>query len=719
MSSSSANAAFNPAVGAPPTRLLVVEDDLVTQAMLADQLAAGGYVVDRATSAEEALALLDAHEYDVAFVDMVLPGATGLDLLSTLRDRAPHTEAIIMTAHPAVHHAITCLQAGAVDYLAKPLNFSGLVPLVHKAIERQRHAARLVTLEACQSIFAISDTAEIPKEIVAAAMRVANADDASLMLTDSDGGLRLAYSHSLGRTEHCNAKIALGDRIAGKVAASRQPMVINSDLSDDPRLAGITPATRRIRSSIICPLMTGDRLLGVLNINRIKTQAPFKTADLEEVKVLAAQASSSLDSARLVRELNQRVDELSRAQSCILQSERLAAIGQLAAGVAHEINNPVAYVMANVEFVLGQLGTLKTVDPAAEAAAAKEILWRWWQQVGARVGFDDLNQALLEAREGAGRIREIVADMRTLARSDRGQEELFDLNLAVRSAIRLATSEIRGSAELKADLGPNVMVHGNVGQLSQVFLNLLVNAAQAIPIGQGATAKITVTTRLEGDAVVVSIADTGVGITVDAQAHIFEPFFTTKPAGKGMGLGLSISRETVQRHKGDMAFWSQPGVGTTFTITLPSAAGPTKEADTGRRAPGRADAPLRERRARLLFVDDEESLRNSYQRYFGGRYDVIVAQDGRRAMELLARNQDVDLIVCDLVMPGMSGMELFRLASAKYPALEGRFIFVTGGVGRAEVQSFLATVKNPTFEKPFKYEQIDELLHPDLPATIG
>ncbi|MBI5509715.1 MAG: response regulator [Deltaproteobacteria bacterium] len=697
--------------GPPGTRLLVVDDDAVTQAMLADELAAAGHLVDRAGSAEEAIAMLDKQIFDVAFVDMVLPGLSGARLLEILQAKSPRTQAVIITAYPGMEDAIASMQAGAIDYLPKPLTCDVLHDLVRRALERRQREARFTTLEACQEIFAANDPETLPAVIGRAAMRALNADDASLMLADGGHNLRLVWSHSLGGTIHAGAQVALGERVAGKVAVARRPMVVDDSLTEDPRFTGVAPPDRKIRSSIVYPIAVGDRLVGVLNASRLVSVGGFGPTELEEARVLASQAGVALEDARLVRELSARVSELSKAQSCMVQSERLAAIGQLAAGVAHEINNPVAYVMANLDFVLGRLATLKGIAAGAPEATAKDALWGFWQELGGSEGFADMDLALVEARQGTVRIRDIVADMRTLARADNGHEELFDINRAVQSAARLASASIRGVAEVRLDLGEGAMVRGNIGQLSQVFLNLLVNAGQAIPSGCGATARIVVTTRREGVKVIASVADTGVGIPPEVQARIFEPFFTTKSGSRGTGLGLSISRDTVTRHHGAISFWSEVGVGTTFTVALPLA----DEVPVPARAP--ASDRLSDGRCRILFVDDEESLRNSYQRYFGGRYDVVTVPDGRRALEVLAERCDFDLVVCDLVMPGMSGMELFRRAREQFPAVGERFVFVTGGVGREEVRKFLDTVRNPTFEKPFRFEQIDELLTKARPAV--
>ena len=710
MAPASDHDAFNPDKGVPPTRLLVVDDDLASGSVLVDQLRLAGHDADCAESVEEASALLDSRGYDVAFVSMVPLGVAETSFLDTLRVKTPRTKVIVITAHPEARDAVACLQAGAVDYLQKPVGLENLPPVIDRALRVHQQAARLRTLEACQAIFNAGVPEKLAEIIGHAAMQALDADDASLMLVEESNSLRLVWSHGLGGTTRVGTRIAFGERIAGKVALQRRPMVVNDLLREDPRFDGVTPPERKIQSSIVFPVTAGSRLVGVLNISRIERAGSFNPADLEEAHILAAQAGMALENARLVGELNTRVDELSRAQACIVQSDRFATVGQLASGVAHEINNPVAYVMANLDFVLTQLTALKSLRRDIPEADARDALWVWWQTISGQGDFVEIDRALVEARQGACQIRDIVSDMRTIARTDTGQEELFDLNRAIRSAERLATASIRGVAELKLDLASDTWVVGNVGQLSQVFLSLLVNAAQAIPPGRGTTAKIVVTTRREGNRIVASVTDTGVGIPAEVQARVFSPFFTTRSDSRGTGLGLSISRDTIKRHGGEISFRSEVGVGTTFTMSLPLAKGAQSEGEAAVPAPIPSVEKANEGRHRVLFVDDEENLRKSYQRYFGDRYDVVLAPDGGQALEILADGGNFDLVVCDLVMPGMSGMELFRLACERFPAVQSRFVFVTGGVGQIEVQQFLATVKNPTFEKPFRFEEIDELL---------
>ena len=258
--------------------------------------------------------------------------------------------------------------------------------------------------------------------------------------------------------------------------------------------------------------------------------------------------------AERTAQLSDANHELQRLMSQLVSTERLAAIGQLAAGIAHEINNPLSYVLSNLAFVRSQL--------AQTEAKGNDVV---------ELSVEELQQALREAEDGATRITEIVRDVRTMSRTDDRARGKYDVNTAIRSATRIAGEQIRRRARLELELAPGMEIIGSVGRMTQVLINLLVNAADAIEDAPGREHEIRVTTTRRGDNVVITVADTGSGIETEKMARIFEPFFTTKPEGRGTGLGLSICRDIVERHSGRIEVQSEMGVGTRFVIELPSA----------------------------------------------------------------------------------------------------------------------------------------------------
>ena len=263
--------------------------------------------------------------------------------------------------------------------------------------------------------------------------------------------------------------------------------------------------------------------------------------------------------------------KLGRAQ--LLQLEKLAAIGQLAAGVAHELNNPIGYISSNLATLKRYLERLTTVLQAHErVAAGEEAGAESPQELRMRLKLDaileDLPVLLSECAEGVERIRGIVTDLRGFSRPDDNTPVVCDINKVLQSTLNIVNKELSYKADVITDFGPLPPLRCLPGQLSQVFLNLLLNAAQAIE-DHG---EIRVTSRRDGESIVVEVADTGSGMTAEQLARVFEPFYSTKEAGKGTGLGLSISLDIVRKHGGDILVESEPGRGTRFRILFPVTA---------------------------------------------------------------------------------------------------------------------------------------------------
>jgi len=251
---------------------------------------------------------------------------------------------------------------------------------------------------------------------------------------------------------------------------------------------------------------------------------------------------------RFIQLICRDLSERKRMERELVQAEKLSTVGVLAAGILHELNTPLAYIQANLE----SLGRVVRALPDGSAARA-------------------LRTGLTDALEGARSASTIVRDLRIFARSRDDPSESFDVNDAVRMALRMAQHELKYRATVMAELGDVPQVLGKATDVSQVFLNLLVNAAHAISPGNVQQNRVRVTTEVTGDHAVARVSDTGGGIPSEALARIFEPFFTTKPEGVGTGLGLSISRDILRRIGGDIRVESTTGVGTTFIVELPLA----------------------------------------------------------------------------------------------------------------------------------------------------
>jgi two-component system cell cycle sensor histidine kinase/response regulator CckA len=385
-------------------------------------------------------------------------------------------------------------------------------------------------------------------------------------------------------------------------------------------------------------------------------------------------------------ELRERRREALEIQSQLVLADRLVSVGTLAAGAAHEINNPLTYVIANLEFAARLVGLPVPTDINAAAESRAR-----------------LRRALAHAREGADRVRQIVKNLRTFSRGDEDRRGPVLVEDVIESSIDMAWNEIRHRARLVREFGPVPAVIANEARLGQVFLNLLMNAAQAIPEGHVAEHRVRVVTREQGDRVVVEIIDTGAGIAPDVRERIFDPFFTTKPVGEGIGLGLSICHGIVANLGGEIQVESAPGRGSTFRVLLP-ASNRVRVDDPSR--PPRTLLPPR--RARVLLVDDEANLRTSLGQILGAEHEVREAASGAEVLELLRGGERYDVLLCDLMMPEMSGIDLFDAIERLDDAQARRVIFLTGGAFTPRAQEFMARVPNPRLEKPF---DIDELLH--------
>jgi len=269
-------------------------------------------------------------------------------------------------------------------------------------------------------------------------------------------------------------------------------------------------------------------------------------------------------------ELAARKTELERLQAQIVHSKKMASLGQLAAGIAHELNNPAGFIYGNMDLLTEYTGRLETVLAIYDRAAlppdvAAEVL-QTKKQISYDALMSELRSMIADCREGAERIRDVVQSLRLFSRLDEAEVKKVDLHESIDSTIRLLSSYY-GSSEIHLirDYGELPAVNCYAGQLNQVWTNLLVNAAQAIK-GEG---EVRISTRAEGNSVVIVISDNGCGIPADQLHKIFDPFFTTKPVGEGTGLGLSIIYGIIEKHGGSITAESREGLGSSFTISIP------------------------------------------------------------------------------------------------------------------------------------------------------
>jgi signal transduction histidine kinase len=380
---------------------------------------------------------------------------------------------------------------------------------------------------------------------------------------------------------------------------------------------------------------------------------------------------------RELRDVTLRAEQ-KKMQDQLMVSDRMASMGTLAAGVAHEINNPLACVMANLDL------------------AARDVIERA-EKLGLTAEFNEVREELHDAREAVERIRNIVRDLKIFSRSEEDKTGPVDIQRVMESTLRMAWNEIRHRARLVKNYGKTPLVEASESRLGQVFLNLVVNAAQAIAEGRAEDNEIRISTSTDpSGGVVIEIADSGPGMSPEVLGRLFTPFFTTKPVGVGTGLGLSICHRIVTGFGGSIDVKSEVGKGTAFRISLPPA-----RAELSEEAPHVALDMVARRRGRILVVDDEPMIAKAVQRTLSAEHEVVTIGSADEALKRIGAGERFDVILCDLMMPQMTGMDLHAELCRVAREQAGRMIFLTGGAFTTGARAFLDETPNQRVEKPF------------------
>jgi len=387
------------------------------------------------------------------------------------------------------------------------------------------------------------------------------------------------------------------------------------------------------------------------------------------------------------------VTERKRRNAHMAHVERMASVGTLAAGVAHEVNNPLTYVLFNLQWLERALPKVADALHACRTGTGVELPESCRPEAVRKMA-----EGAARAAEGAGRIRDIVRTLTGFSRNDVETTSPVDVNASAEAAVQMAQNEIRYRATLARDFASSVPVLADEGRITQVILNLLINAAQAIPDGASEENVILVRTFDRGNEVVVEVHDTGVGIPGNLVPRIFEPFYTSKPAGQGSGLGLAICHNIVEVTGGRIEVESVEGKGTCFRVCFPAM---SEHLSPPAPSELRSEPPLDGRRPRVLVVDDEPMVGEIVDATLGREFDVVVVNSGAKARELLQRDGDFDVILSDLLMPGVSGMDLYAWMESEHPAFCERTSFMTGGAFTPKAAEFLARMDDRCVKKPF------------------
>jgi two-component system cell cycle sensor histidine kinase/response regulator CckA len=627
-------------------RVLVVEDDVHARDALTGKLRERGHVVVECTTGEQALAMHAAQPFPLVLVDWVLPGMDGLGLCRKLRSLPNGLGAIpvivFTTARSGPYDLVRGLDAGADDYLTKPIDPDLLATRLAIAERMVDERARRMSTES--------------------ALQNSEAGFRALIEGSPDG----IVVHRAGRIVYANPSLRAALGYQSEALLGHEFLQLLQTQDAEKERAMLTELEQSGKPSAAREL----RLL-----RRDGASCIFEGISIP----LMFEGKRSV--ASLLRDLTER----KRMEQRLLLADRMVSVGTLAAGIAHEINNPLAYVMANLSFIQEEIEEIATNIPESKIKGLRELI--------------------AQAEDGAERVRVIIRDLKSFSRADATDEGPVDIQRVLDSAINMAWNEIRHRAQLQKRCEHVGMVRGNEARLCQVFLNLLVNAAQAIPIGHAADNHILVAVRQQQERVVVEISDTGAGIAADVLPRIFDPFFTTKPVGVGTGLGLSICHNIISAVGGEISVDSNLGVGTMFRVSLPIARAVSLRP---RLAPS-LPVPTSTRRLRILLVDDEPSVVRALQRALR-EHELVVAFSGVEALEVLDSGQTFDLVFCDLMMAQLSGMEVFETVKRRYPAIQDRFVFMTGGAFTQQAKDFLSGVVNPVIEKPFDIRALRSLV---------
>jgi PAS domain S-box-containing protein len=618
-----------------PLRVLLVEDSEDDALLLLRALAHGGYSVTHARVDTEAgfRQELAAGGWDVIFCDFAMPGFDAPAALQALKESGVDLPFIIVSGTVGEENAVEALKAGAHDFLVKGQH-ARLLP----ALERELREAEV----------------RRARHAAEQARRESEARYRQIVETAREGIWML---DAWGRTTYVNSRMAemLGAE-AGELAG--KSLLEFVDVDGAPGLS--------------------EDLAGNVNAAGEPPEVKFRRVDGGEFWARVAANPIEDGAGRLVGSLAMVTDvtHQRKLQEQLLIADRLASMGMLAAAVTHEINNPLTVVMANLELAMEEVDHCLRAEPGT----------RW---LGLRARLEDGVEAIR-------RVRTIVQDVKLFSRAPSQEVAPVDLHRVLESSVRMAWNEIRHRARLAWETSPAPAVEANESRLGQVFLNLLVNAAQAIPPGHAESNEIRIVIApAAGNQVQVEIRDTGVGIPPEVMKHLFTPLFSTKPAGVGTGLGLTICRQIVESFGGKIEVRSEPGRGSAFRVLLRAAAAPVAEParDVVIHAPPRRGA--------VLAVDDEPMITEAVQCSLEMEHDVVTTSNAREVVAWLRDGRRFDLILCDLMMPEMSGMELRREIQKIDGSQAERMLFLSGGAFTPEAEAFLKEVGEARLEKPF------------------
>jgi two-component system cell cycle sensor histidine kinase/response regulator CckA len=632
-----------------PASILVVEDEAIVARDIQTTLRDLGYeVLDTAGSCEEAIHRASIRCPDLVLMDIRIQGRRdGIETAEMLRRRF-RIPVVFLTAYADDTTIERAKRAQPYGYLVKPIKSNELRSVVEVSLYKHEIDTRLRERERWFSttLRSIGD---------------------AVVSTDVEG--RVTFMNTVAEIlTGWHTEEAVGRPLEDVLRLARE----------DSHQEVESPIRRALREGKVA--RAGER---IALLARDGAERP-----IDEIAAPIIDEGDLLGAVMVFRD----VSEQRRLQRQIELADRLASVGTMAAGMAHEVNEPMTQVMSSVRHVAEQLAAHKAELHALFSDEAYASVFK---------RLDDIQRTLEEADLGANRVTKIASELRTFAKPPSNHERPIDLRQVLSWAGEVVAHEIRSRAALAMEVGNVPLVNADEARLGQVFINLLLNAAQAIAPGHVKDNEVRVTARTTADGrAVVEVRDTGCGIPADLLGRIFDPFFTTKSVGTGTGLGLSICHGIVRSLGGEIQVESQVGRGTLFRVLLPaSPAVPTSL------TPANGVAPAGQT-GRVLVVDNEPLVCTAIRRALEPEHQVTCVKNVREATALVERGEAFDAILCDLLLPEVTGMDFYDDLLRTRPDVARRVIFMSGLASTPKAVEFVASVSNRCLEKPFSSETL-------------
>jgi two-component system NtrC family sensor kinase len=521
-------------------KLLVIDDEEGVRDLLKTEFERRGYAVVVVSNGYEALRLLEDQSFDVVLCDIRMPGMDGLETLATLQKQFPDLQVIIMTGYASIETVLAVMKNGAFDVVEKPFHLDHVVSLVNRALTHRNMRMMVSVYEMSRTVFETMDLDYILKTIAENLGRLIAADEVSILMRRDGQMWERAFAPAIAKKDWVSDHQTLATLAQRRLSEERTPFLAPEAILLD--IPGVV-------SALFCPMHMEENWQVLLLAVRRAPHDIFHSLDLRCATIFSSFGAQAVRNARLYDQLIQRWKELDgahrslqEAKSQSVQNEKMAAMGQLAAGVAHELNNPMTGIMG--------FSQLLADDPSLSETQRKDA------------------ETIFQQSQ---RCQKIIRNLLQYSRRSDAVKKKVDLKKVIETADELSrydvvVKKIQMKFDFKSDSLP---VYGDVTELQTLFLNLLKNARQAV---QGnADPSVEIEAAAHNGWVRVHVQDNGTGITASDLPQIFDPFFTTKSAGQGTGLGLSLCQTIVKNCGGRLSAESRVGQGSVFTVEFPQA----------------------------------------------------------------------------------------------------------------------------------------------------